>query len=75
MDVSLSELWESVMDREAWRAAIHGVARPEQPLGRGYALSRLGAELELRRSGISRGNRDLGVAFQNLPRSQASSRG
>ena len=27
MDVSLSELWEMVMDREAWHAEIHGVAK------------------------------------------------
>ena len=27
MDVSLSELWELVMDRKAWRAVIHGVAK------------------------------------------------
>ena len=32
MDVNLSELWELVMDREAWRAVIHGVSKSQTRL-------------------------------------------
>ena len=57
MNVNVSELWELVMDRETWHAAIHGVAKSQ---------TRLSNWTELRNAGLEEAQAGIKIARRNI---------